>query len=255
MPNPFDLSGRRILVTGAASGIGLATCVRVAAMGAQVLAFDRDEAGLAALLAQLPGEDRGHASRAMDLREIEGIPAAMVECAEQGGRLSGLVHAAGVSSVSPIRLLSPKNYRDVLALNTEAALALVRGFQNRKVCAEAGSSMVLIASVMALVGSVGATAYSMSKAALTGLAKSAALELAPRGIRINCVAPGFVKTRMYDKVAASWDAAQREQIERAHPLGLGEPDDVANAIAFLLADTSRWITGSTLVCDGGYTAS
>lgn len=253
MLHPFDLSGRRILVTGAASGIGLATCVRVAAMGAQLLAFDRDEAGLAALLAQLPGE--GHASHVMDLREIEEIPAAMAACAEQGGRLSGLVHAAGISSVSPTRLLSPKNYRDVLAVNTEAALALVRGFQHRKVCAEAGGSVVLIASVMALVGSVGATAYSMSKAALIGLAKSAALEFAPRGIRINCIAPGFVKTQMYDKVAASWDAAQREQIEQAHPLGLGEPDDVANAIAFLLADASRWITGSTLVCDGGYTAA
>ncbi len=252
MPGPFDLSGRRILVSGAASGIGAATCARVAALGARVLAFDRDEAGLAALLAQLPGA--GHASHVMDLREVEAIPAAMAACAEQGGPLDGLVHAAGVSSVSPTRLLSPKNYRDVLAVNTEAALALLRGFQHRKVCTEAGGSVVLIASVMALVGSVGASAYSMSKAALTGLAKSAALEFAPRRIRINCVAPGFVKTRMYDQVASSWDPAQREQIERAHPLGLGEPDDVANAIAFLLADASRWITGSTLVCDGGYTA-
>lgn len=253
MSRPFDLSERRILVTGAASGIGLATSMRVAAMGARVLAFDRDEDGLAALLAQLPGA--GHAAHTMDLREVEEIPPAMLSCVQQGGSLSGLVHAAGVSSVSPTRLLSPKNYRDVLAVNTEAALALVRGFQNRKVCTEAGGSVVLIASVMALVGSVGGTAYSMSKAALTGLAKSAALEFAPRGIRINCVAPGFVKTQMYDKVAASWDAAQREQIERAHPLGLGEPDDVANAIAFLLADAGRWITGSTLVCDGGYTAA
>lgn len=253
MSRPFDLSERRVLVTGAASGIGLASSLRVAAMGARVLAFDRDENGLAALLAQLPGA--GHASHAIDLREVDEIPAAMVACAEQGGPLSGLVHAAGISSVSPTRLLSPKNYRDVLAVNTEAALALVRGFQNRKVCTEDGGSVVLIASVMALVGSVGGTAYSMSKAALTGLAKSAALEFAPRGIRINCIAPGFVKTQMYDKVAASWDAAQREQIERAHPLGLGEPDDVANAIAFLLADASRWITGSTLVCDGGYTAA
>ncbi|MRT30642.1 SDR family NAD(P)-dependent oxidoreductase [Herbaspirillum sp. CAH-3] len=253
MSQPFDLAGRRILVTGAAAGIGRATCQRVASMGAHVLAVDRDEAGLAALLGQLPGT--GHASRMMDLRELEEIPAAMIACAEEGGRLAGVVHAAGISSVAPTRLLAPRHYRDVLAINTEAALALVRGFQNRKVCEESGGSVVLIASVMALVGSVGGTAYSMSKAALMGLARSAALEYAPRGIRINCVAPGFVKTQMYEKVAASWDAVQREQIERAHPLGLGDPDDVANSVAFLLADASRWITGSTLVCDGGYTAS
>lgn len=249
----FDLSGRRILVTGAAAGIGLATCQCVAAMGAQVLALDRDEAGLAALMAQLTGS--GHTSRVIDLREVDEIPAVLVECAEQGGRLAGLVHAAGVSSVAPTRLLSSKNYRDVLAVNTEAALALVRGFQHRKVGLESGGSVVLIASVMALVGSVGGTAYSMSKAALTGLARSAALEYAPRGIRINCIAPGFVQTQMYDKVAASWNAAQREQIERSHPLGLGLPEDVANGIAFLLTDASRWITGSTLICDGGYTAA
>jgi len=249
----FDLSGRRILVTGAAAGIGLAICQRVATMGAHVVALDRDEAGLAAQLAQLPGD--GHSSRLVDLREVDEIPALLVECAEQGGRLAGLVHAAGISSVAPTRLLSSKNYRDVLAVNTEAALALVRGFQNSKVSLESGGSVVLISSVMALVGSVGGTAYSMSKAALMGLTRSAALEYAPRGIRINCIAPGFVKTQMYDRVAASWTAAQREQIERAHPLGLGEPEDVANSAVFLLTEASRWITGSTLVCDGGYTAA
>jgi NAD(P)-dependent dehydrogenase (short-subunit alcohol dehydrogenase family) len=249
----FDLSGRRILVTGAAAGIGLAICQRVATMGAHVVALDRDEAGLAAQLAQLPGD--GHSSRLVDLREVDEIPALLVECAEQGGRLAGLVHAAGISSVAPTRLLSSKNYRDVLAVNTEAALALVRGFQNSKVSLESGGSVVLISSVMALVGSVGGTAYSMSKAALMGLTRSAALEYAPRGIRINCIAPGFVKTQMYDRVAASWTAAQREQIERAHPLGLGKPEDVANSAVFLLTEASRWITGSTLVCDGGYTAA
>jgi NAD(P)-dependent dehydrogenase (short-subunit alcohol dehydrogenase family) len=222
-------------------------------MGAQVLALDRDKAGLEALLAQLTGG--GHTSRVIDLREVDEIPTVLVECAEQGGRMAGLVHAAGVSLVAPTRLLSSKNYRDMLAVNTEAALALVRGFQHRKVGLESGGSVVLIASVMALVGSVGGAAYSMSKAALTGLARSAALEYAPRGIRINCIAPGFVQTQMYDKVASSWNVAQREQIERAHPLGLGQPEDVANSIAFLLTDASRWITGSTLICDGGFTAA
>lgn len=253
MRNPLDLSRRRILVTGAASGIGLTTCHLLSELGASIMALDRDDAGLSALLETLPGGN--HASRCIDLREVEAIPAAMIAEAEAGGPFAGLVHAAGIPSIAPTRLLTPKNYRDVLTVNTEAALALIRGFQNRKVCSAHGGSIVLISSVMGMVGSVGAAAYSMSKAALIGLSKSTALEFAPRGIRINCVAPGFVKTQMYEKVSTIWDDDQRRQIEASHPLGLGESIDVANAIAFLLADTGRWITGSTLVCDGGYTAS
>lgn len=252
-PDPFDLTGKRVLVTGAASGIGFATCARIAAMGAQVLAYDRDEEGLSALLASLSGS--GHVGQAIDLSLIDRIPEAMAHSVAQGGRLNGLVHAAGISSISPTRLLTPNNYREVFTLNAEAALGLLRGFQNRMVSDVNGGSLVLVSSVMALVGSVGATAYSMSKAALLGLVKSAALEFAPRRIRINCVAPGFVKTPMFNKVSAHWSAEQAQQVEQAHPLGLGDPEDVANAIAFLLSDASRWVTGSTLVCDGGYTAS
>ena len=250
--NPLDLSGRRILVTGAASGIGLATARLLSQLGAAIVAVDRDEAGLARLMDELQAGT--HQSRCIDLTDLEAIPPLLVEIAAAGS-LWGVVHAAGISSVSPTRLLAPKQYRDVLTINTEAALALLRGFQNRKVCAEGGGSVVFIASVMGLVGSVGAAAYSMSKAALIGLTKSTALEFAPRGIRINCVAPGFVKTQMYEQIASLRDDEQLRQIESAHPLGLGEAIDVAHAIAFLLADTGRWITGTALVCDGGYTAS
>lgn len=250
--NPLDLSGRRILVTGAASGIGLTTARLLSELGAAIVVVDRDEAGLARLMEELQADI--HTSRCVNLCDLEAIPPLMVEIAASG-MLSGVVHAAGISSVSPTRLLAPKQYRDVLMINTEAALALLRGFQNRKVCAEGGGSVVFIASVMGLVGSVGAAAYSMSKAALIGLTKSTALEFAPRGIRVNCVAPGFVKTQMYDRIASLRDEEQLRQIEAAHPLGLGEAIDVANAIAFLLADTGRWITGTALVCDGGYTAS
>ena len=94
----------------------------------------------------------------------------------------------------------------------------------------------------------------MSKAALVGMARSMAVELAPRRIRVNCVSPGFVRTPMHNKVAKFWDPEQEARITDLHPLGWGEPTDIANAIAFLLADTARWITGTVLTVDGGYTA-
>jgi NAD(P)-dependent dehydrogenase (short-subunit alcohol dehydrogenase family) len=253
MLHPFDLSNSRILVTGAAAGIGRATCTLLASLGASIAALDRDEEGLASMLADLGGT--GHTSHRIDLTDVASIPSFMTGVAQDGGALSGVVHAAGMSCISPTRLLAPDSYREVMLLNTEAALALLRGFQNRKVCRENGGSVVFISSVIGMVGSSGAAAYAMSKAALTGLAKSAALEFAPRRIRINCVAPGFVKTTMYDRLSSGWDDEQHRQVEAAHPLGLGEPADVANAAAFLLADASRWITGTVLVCDGGYTAS
>lgn len=253
MLNPLSLAGQRILVTGAASGIGFAVCRLLGELGASVVALDRDDAGLDHLLAGCPGS--GHVAHCIDLSATDAIPACMINLAQCGGPLSGVVHAAGIHSVSSTRLLTSERYREVLSVNAEAALALLRGFQNRKVCRDTGGSVVFISSVVGMVGSAGSAAYAMSKAALTGLTKSAALEFAPRKIRINCVAPGFVKTQMYDRVSTMWTDEQRQQVEAAHPLGLGETTDVANAVAFLLADTARWVTGTVLVCDGGYTAS
>lgn len=249
MSNPLSLEGQRILVTGAASGIGLATSRLFHALGAAVVMLDRDEARLAQAKASLDVS-----TVTFDLLDTERLPGFFVELARVEGSFTGLVHAAGISSISPTRSLTPARYRDVFGVNAEAALALLRGFQNRSVCRANGGSVVFISSVMSIVGSAGASAYAMSKAALTGLAKSAALEFAPRGIRVNCIAPGFVKTAMFEENARLWSDEQRKQIELAHPLGLGTPEDIANAAAFLVADSGRWITGSVLVCDGGYTA-
>jgi len=250
--NPLSLRSRRILVTGAASGIGRATCELLVRLQAKVVAVDIDEAELTAVEAGLPGE--GHAQFRFDLSDVDGIPALMTKIARDGGPLFGVVHAAGLPCVQPIRLLTTAVYRKVLLVNTEAALSLARGFQQKTVSETGGGSIVFISSVMALAGEPGAAAYSLSKAALHGLARSLAIELAPRKIRVNCVAPGFVRTPMFAQISKPWDAAQRAGVEASHPLGLGAPADVASSIAFLLAETGRWITGSVLVVDGGYTA-
>ncbi|HZR21632.1 MAG TPA: SDR family oxidoreductase [Verrucomicrobiae bacterium] len=250
--NPFSLQGRRVLVTGAASGIGLATSTLVSKLGGRLLAVDSNEEGLNRAIATFEGNH--HETKCWDLRLVEQIPSWLRQAAAESGPFFGLVHAAGLSCIQPVRLLDPSCYRDVLLVNTEAALALVRGFQQKKAADPAGGSIVFLTSVMGLVGSAGAAAYGMSKGALVGLAKSLSVELAAKKIRVNCVAPGFVKTPMFDRLSGLWESEQRAQVEAAHPLGLGEPQDVANAVAFLLAETGRWITGSVMVVDGGYTA-
>jgi len=252
MLNPLNLSGRRILITGAASGIGRATAILASRLAGCVVAVDQNRKGLEEVISALEGD--GHCFHACDLRDLDSIADWMTSLARQGGPLHGLVHAAGLPCTVPLRVLEPDVYRDVWTVNTEAALALARVFQSRKVYAGDHGSIVLISSVMALVGSPTIVGYSMSKAALIGMSRSMALELAPKKIRVNCVAPGFVRTPMLRQVAGFWDAEQEARIAALHPLGVGDPEDVANAIAFLLADASRWITGSVLTVDGGYTA-
>jgi NAD(P)-dependent dehydrogenase (short-subunit alcohol dehydrogenase family) len=217
-----------------------------------VAGVDLNQEGLEKAMSALEGD--GHTCHACDLRDLSSVAQWMTKLAEQNGPLHGLVHAAGLSCTAPLRVLGPEVYRDVWTVNTEAALALVRTFQSRKVYAGDHGSIVLISSVMGIVGSPTIVGYSMSKAALIGMSRSMALELAPKQIRVNCVAPGFVRTPMYSKVAGFWDAEQEARIDALHPLGQGDPEDVANAIAFLLGDASRWITGSVLTVDGGYTA-
>lgn len=252
MHNPLNMSGRRILVTGAASGIGRELALLLGRLSARVLAVDRDAKGLDEVFSALEGS--GHAIHVCDLADLASIPRWMVQLGEEGGPLSGLVHAAGVPCISPIRLLQPEIYRNALAVNTEAALALARGFLHRNVYSGANGSIVFISSVMAITGSPGAVGYALSKAALIGMTRSMALELAPRRIRVNCLAPGFVRTPMYHRLSAMWSPEQAANVELLHPLGIGDPLDVAHAAAFLLADTARWITGSVLTVDGGYTA-
>lgn len=251
--NPLSLDGRHYLITGASSGIGYSSATLLHRLGATLSLVDRDGDGLDGLRASLGAGDDVQVHVA-DLADIAAIDGLVARCVDAGGRLNGVVHCAGIQLIAPVRALQLEGWRRLFAVNTEAGLALGKAMASKKVYAGEHGSIVYLSSVMGSVGSAGAIPYSMSKAALNGLARSLALELAPRRVRVNCIAPGFVQTPLFDRTEKLWDEGQRKAVEDQHPLGFGQPEDIANAVAFLLADTGRWITGSVMVVDGGYLA-
>lgn len=251
MLNPMDLSGCTILVTGASSGIGRETAVLLSRLQARVVLVARDQERLAQTAALLEGG--GHRIEPFDLTTTDEIPRWLKHITAVAGPLHGLVHSAGMQSTRPVRMISRQHFEEVMGINVQVAISLSGAFRQKGVYAR-GGSIVFLSSVVALVGAVGIAAYAASKGALTALTKSLALEFVRDSIRVNCVAPAYVQTEMADRFRTSLTTEQVAQIAARHPLGIGTPLDVAYAIAFLLAETGRWITGTTLVVDGGYTA-
>ena len=253
MSNPFTLSGKTVAVTGASSGIGRACAIQCAAMGARVVLLGRDRDRLDSSLNSLPQKDV-HLSYVADLIDYERVQVVVQEVIETFGQLHGVVHCAGISTTQPLKLVTPEKLDHFFRTNVHGAINLTRLVSRKAVMADSGGSIVFISSVMGSLGEAGKTLYSLTKGALHAGAKSLAIELAPRRIRVNCIAPGVVESPMAKKAVYSQDAASYERIKGLHPLGLGQPEDVAHAATFLLSDTARWITGTTLFVDGGYSA-
>ena len=251
MLNPLDLTGRSYLVTGASSGIGRETCVLLSELGARVALLARDEARLRETQdAMRPG---AHHLEVCDLEATATLPDRLARLAAHFGPLDGLVHCAGIISSVPLRLREPEDIARTLRVNLESALLLAKGFRQRGVRA-ASSSIVFLASVAGLTGVAGRADYSASKGGLIALTRSLAAEFARENIRVNCLAPAWVETEMTRAALDALTPDAAAALRARHLLGLGQPRDVAHAAAFLLAETARWITGTTLVVDGGYTA-
>jgi NAD(P)-dependent dehydrogenase (short-subunit alcohol dehydrogenase family) len=248
--NPLLMQGRTVLVTGASSGIGRETAILLSELEARVVLAGRDRSRLHETLERMQGSD--HRVEAFDLADADAIPAWIKQMVAAIGPFHGLAHCAGIHQPIPLRMITAAKVEELMHVNVTSAIMLVKAFR-QKGCSQT-ASLVLLSSVAGMAGAPAVSGYAASKAALIGFARSAAMELAGEGLRVNCIAPGFVATEMGQQLRDKLPPGQDEAIERMHPLGIGQSRDVAHAIAFLLADTGRWITGTTLVIDGGYTA-
>jgi NAD(P)-dependent dehydrogenase (short-subunit alcohol dehydrogenase family) len=251
--DPFLLNGKNILITGASSGIGRATAIQCAEMGARVILLGRDHDRLENTLSGMANASE-HLIYSVDLTDYDAVHEIVKDSVQKVGRISGVVHSAGISTTLPIKLLTPEKLDKFFRTNVHGAINLTKLVTRLAVMAEGGGSIVFISSVMGAVGEAGKTLYSLTKGALHAGAKSLAIELASRKIRVNCIAPGVVESPMSNNAVYSQDEQLLEKIRSLHPLGFGKAEDVAYASVYLLSDAARWITGTTLFIDGGYTA-
>lgn len=249
--NPLDCRGRSVLVTGGSSGIGRETAVVLSELGARVVVTARRSAELEATIGRMAAGS--HALEPFDLNDLDAIPEWVRSLASRHGPFDGLVHAAGIQKSIALRGLSVDTLHETFRVNFDSAVMLVKGFRQKGCCRTPGS-VVLVSSVAALVGAPATASYAASKAALIGLTRSLASELAREGIRVNCIAPGLVQSDMSDQIRRTVGENRFAAMIAQYPLGLGTTWDVASAAAYLLADGSRWMTGQMLVLDGGFSA-
>ncbi len=240
--NPFSLHGKTVVVTGASSGIGRAVAVECARAGASLVITGRDQQRLddtlAMLAAPAAGEHKAVTADLTDAGQLAGVAAAV-------DQLDGVVFAAGTHGTSPVRMFRQAHLESVMATNYIAPAMLTQKLLFQKKLRN-GASLVYLSSISVHTGTVGVGPYCASKAALEGFMRALALEIAPRGMRANALAPGLVDTPLVSW-AEEWFAEQ----EKKYPLGLGKPEDVAYGAIYLLSDASRKVTGIHLHLDGG----
>jgi NAD(P)-dependent dehydrogenase (short-subunit alcohol dehydrogenase family) len=241
---PFHLNNKVILITGASSGIGSQIAISVSQMGGKVVITGRDEGRLQETYNQLDGN--GHVMLTTDLKD----PVQVEKLIESLPQLDGLVMNAGAVEAYPIKFLTVDKIKDTFNLNFDAIVLLIAGITRKRKLNKEGS-VVFISSISSRFPPKGGAMYSSAKAALQTFSKVVALENSIQKIRANCILPGMVKTALYDEVEKTVTKESMDAHIASYPLGVGYPEDVANAAVFLLSDASRWITGTNLVIDGG----
>lgn len=249
MNNPFTLTGKTILVTGASSGLGKQTAVTVSRFGAQVVITGRNQEKLHETFVMLdPGpHDPAHLQIAADLT----LQPSIDELTGRIPMLNGVVFSVGISDLLPAKFITSKEIAGSFTVSFNAAVLLMAALLKKKKLQSQNCSIVFISSISTRYPFVGGAMYISAKAALEAYARVLGQELLPKGIRVNCISPGFVKGLMLDQTRERISKETLTKIEERQPLGIGEPEDVANTIVFFLSEASRWITGTNLFLGGG----
>ena len=242
--------GKQYLVTGASSGIGRSVAQQVASLGGKVILSGRNEERLLETLSSLESPEL-HDYSVQELCNADETAAWARGIAKENGELSGIFHAAGIELVRPTRMIKQRNIEEVFGSSIFAAFGLSKAASQKGVLND-GGSIVFMSSVTSSSGQAGLSVYSSAKAAVDGLTRSLAIEMAPRRIRVNSLVAGAVETEMHNRVMSSGLDEALQKYEESHLFGFGSSMDISNAVIFLLSDASTWITGSSMVVDGGF---
>lgn len=246
--NPYSLNGKTILVTGAGSGIGRTTSVEASRLGARLILVDINEIGLAETMAMLEPSGAVHLSYTVDLCNEAAIDAMVKDIPV----IHGCSNNAGITKLTPIQFITSEEMERIHKVNLIAPMMLTKYLIKRKKLARPSSIVFTASAGGVFVASPGNAVYATSKCGIDAYMRTAALELAPKGIRCNSVNPGMVETPLINRGQVT--AEQHEKDRENYPLGrYGKPEDVAFATIYLLSDASAWMTGTALKIDGGLT--
>ena len=242
--NPFSLKNKNILVTGASSGIGRAVAIECSKAGANITITGRDLERLNETYSML----KRNPNQIVIVGDLN-IQSDIEYIVESCNGLNGIVNCAGILKKLPFKFINKESLTDTMQTNFYgAALLTQKAFKMKKI--EKKASIVFISSIASHVASYGSIMYMASKGAINSLTRGIALELANKGIRVNYIEPGLIKTKLVEALSEE----DLEKYEKEYPLGrFGKPEEVAYAVIFLLSDATEWITGSKILIDGGIT--
>jgi len=246
MNNPFSLVNKTILITGGSSGIGRSIAIACSQLGAKVIITGRNRERLQQTISMLSGSE--HLFIAADLTSEKD----MIDLINSLPLLDGFVSNAGIAQPLLLQFIEKIDVDTILNINAISVIHLTRLLlQDKKI--KKGASIVFISSINGnQCAYIGSTLYAASKSMLTGFMKATALEIAPKGIRVNSVQPGMIETDLLNSTFVSKEELEKDR--EKYPLKrYGKPEEVAYATVYLLSDASQWITGTSLVIDGGYT--